>query len=376
MLFLTIMFITYSKALADNAFYKAHIHLAARSVLSEYNVPLKNKYSIFAVNLEQEDLTLRMKYYLRENTEKSILLGTEVKSLTLNLEDHTLINIDILEYQILKAALYDYNSQGVPSGYEFKKENGNLHGFTTLPSKTVINKGITIDSLAGLLKNPKALILEGTDKYLRIKYIKDYFNSYKREDKIPLTYFNYELEYILYGRVSDAGNLDKFRSDFILLRSALNLTHIMADKEKMAALEALSMTLTPGPEAEVTKVILAGIWSRIEAGNDWKLLIKDKGVEPIKSKEDWAISFNSIFKPEREDNYVKPKRESDFTYEDYLTVFLAVQNRTTQLLRTMDLMELNICCYEGPYFFIKDCFTGFSYSVALGGKTYEGEEIY
>lgn len=376
MVFLTLMFITYSKAIADNAFYKAHIHLASRSVLSEYNIPLKERYSIFSFNLKREDLTQRMKYYLNENVNKGILLGGEVKSVTLNLDDYYLFDPDILEYQILKAAEYDFADRKVPQDYEFNKENANLHGFAALPSKTAINKSITIDSLISLLKNPKALVLQGTAKHLRLKYLKSYFNNYRREEGIPETYFNYELEYILYGRVTDYGNLDKFKSDFILMRTALNLAHIISDKEKIASLEVLANTLTPGPEAEVTKAVLASIWARLEAGNDWKMVSKDKGVEPIKSKEDWAVSLKSIFKQSSEEGYVKPKRESDFTYEDYLTVFLAVQNRNTQLLRTMDLMELNICCYEGPDFSIKDCCTGFSYFIWLGGKSFEGKEIY
>ncbi len=370
-----LMFVGAALDQAEQVLCKEYIHLAGRSVLSEYHLALKERYNLFATNLDLHQQEHAMTFYLTENFQEQNTLSLSLDRLEISLHEFSLGNIDILELQILEAAIYppSYNSQETPELFlPLPLENS---GWGILPSKGYSGYSLNLTQLKEYFIGDAKTPLNGS-ALLRLRYIQKYFNHNKKEPFIPNSHFQNEAEYLLYGLTSDDGNLRRFQRDFIALRTLLNLVHIKSNPQKMKTLSVAASILTPGPKAVVTQLALAGIWAGFEASNDWKLLVDGKGVEPIKREEHWALSFDSISANSEAGNYVNPRKESSVGYEKYLDTFLLLQNRETQLLRILDLIQINLCCITKSHFLVQECYTGFSYEITINGVGYAGTETY
>ena len=370
-----LMFVGAAINQAEQVLCKEYIHLAGRSLLSEYHIPLKERYNLFAtdLNLHQQEST--MTFYLTENFRKQYTLSLNLDSLKMSLHEFSLGNIDVLEHQILEATTY-------PPSHNIKETTGAFRplplettGWGILPSKGHSGYSLNLTQLKEYFRGEATNPLNGSALF-RLCYIQKYFNHNKRTTFIPNSHFQNEAEYLLYGLPSDDENLRRFQRDFTALRTLLNLAHIKSDPQKMKTLSVAASILTPGPKAVVTQLALAGIWAGFEANNDWKLLVNGEGVEPMKGEEHWALSFDAISKNREAGNYVSPKKESSVGYEKYLNGFLLLQYRETQLLRILDLIQINLCCITKAHFLVQECYTGFSYEITINGVEYVGTEIY
>lgn len=384
MLILIFSFLSASKTMAEKTMAKAYIHSASRSVLSEYNVLLKTKYNLFATDVNKLGLRQRAGYYLDYNFYIQRLIDLQMERLSMEFDDYALTNLNVFEEELEKIIIFPPSWENMPEDLPFENPFGDQL-FSNLPSKGQANSLLNIESLKMLLSNPGSGLDQGKGKYARCKYILDYFNYFKRKNQINYTFFSNEAEYILYGKFSDLENLARFKIDFIAIRGILNIMHIKSDSEKMEKLSLTANLLTPGPEAEATLLLLMTAWASAEAINDWRLLESGCGVEAVKGKNDWAINLNSVIKslfqtdseePESINSFIKPERESDFKYENYLKIFLLCQKRESQILRILDLIEINIKCLQEETFNIRECYTGFSYIISINGKGYNGEEKY
>src|SRR5665648_151183 len=188
------------------------------------------------------------------------------------------------------------------------------------------------------------------------------------------SFFKDEVEYILYGKFSDAKNKSKFKSDFIKFRMALNLAHIYTDNIKVREITALANVLTPGPAAIGTQGIIAATWAYTESLNDAKLLDAGKEVALIKRRENWATDINSY--ESIKDGMIEPSGNKGYSYEDYLKIFIYLEDREIKLLRIMDLIQINLIGNYDNGFLIRNCFSGFEYSVTANEKKFYYEEKY
>jgi len=376
MVALVFAFIHGASLMAEKSMARGFIHLGSRSVLSEYNSVLKDRYNIFATDLDYREMEGRLRYYLESNLSDHGLIPMEVDNIQIDLSEYSLVCVDQLEKQIIDAALFPpvYKNHGCELSYNREWSQTALGN--SLPSQGAGTFFFNIDLLNITSLNFKEIIKSGGSKALVNEYIIKYFNYNEREEWATSGYFSNEIEYILYGKSEDQSNLKRYQIDYIAFRTLLNLVHIKSDPKKMEILLLAAAAITPGPEAPITQLVLASAWAAAEGYNDWKLIINDHGVPLVKGLDDWALSFKQIDKIASSSNYIEPKGKSSFKYVDYLRLFLIVQKREIQLLRVMDIMQINMAGLQSPCFLIKEHYVGFDLLTRINGKTYHAEEFY
>ena len=215
----------------------------------------------------------------------------------------------------------------------------------------------------------------GTDLYFINKYIKGYFNS--GVDKLNTnTFFGNEVEYILYGKLNDAGNKEAFLNDFKRLRLLINSAYLYADTEKRAAILALAEVLTPGPAALATAIALTEAWALAESMNDVKLLEIGENVSFIKTDATWALGIEAATSGLISKDGIRPSVTDGLSYSEYLQLFLAFLDEGTKMVRMMDLIQLNIKGNVNHSFNVKYCYVGLEYEAQINGKRYRYVQKY
>lgn len=165
-------------------------------------------------------------------------------------------------------------------------------------------------------------------------YDYDFFDKYNKD-----SYFKRgEIEYILYGKDNEGKNISLTIAKMFSVRVALNAIHVYMDKDKMLFSNSIATGVagwTGFGVPLVSNIIRVG-WSIGESLIDMKKLLKGQAVAVIKVyPEEWELDVGLI-KPEG-------KRSSlEFTYHDYLRVFLITLKEETKLRRLIHLIELNL----------------------------------
>lgn len=200
----------------------------------------------------------------------------------------------------------------------------------------------------------------GRDKELLRKilvgqYIFDKFNDYISGEK--KNQLNYEIEYILFGNGCDRDNLKECINKIILLREGFNFLFLLKDSTKRNEAYELALTIVgyTGMPAIVrlTQFLIMAAWSYAESVVDAKNLLEGEKVSLIKKADEWNLSLSNIKSLKSDNN--KNKVESGLTYEDYLRYLLISQDKYTQVIRMLDLMELNIQDKCNVNFQMKQC---------------------
>lgn len=200
----------------------------------------------------------------------------------------------------------------------------------------------------------------GRDKELLRKilvgqYIFDKFNDYISGEK--KNQLNYEIEYILFGNGCDRDNLKECINKIILLREGFNFLFLLKDSTKRNEAYELALTIVgyTGMPAIVrlTQFLIMAAWSYAESVVDAKNLLEGEKVSLIKKADEWNLSLSNIKSLKSDNN--KNKVESGLTYEDYLRYLLISQDKYTQVIRMLDLMELNIQDKYNVNFQMKQC---------------------
>ncbi len=202
-----------------------------------------------------------------------------------------------------------------------------------------------------------------------------HFKNAQNQNTGKETFFLNEAEYILKGKMSDEDNRKAFRGDLLLLRNVPNLIFIYGDPVKKAELTAAAALITPGPGAIITQLILAEAWALAESENDVRLLEHGKKVPIYKTSITWAVDLQSIV-DNKEVEYIDTKSTTGLTYQGYLQVFLFFQDKSTQLTRVMDLIQINM---QGNYdgsFLIRDYNLGFDFKAKIDGREYAYKHKY
>lgn len=186
----------------------------------------------------------------------------------------------------------------------------------------------------------------------------------------------YEVEYILYGKDRDKDNLEAAALRLVLLREAVNGVCLFADasRRKQAETAALVIsTLLLSPElADVLTPVILFSWAYVESLQDVRILLDGGTISPVKTKDQWRTPIYKILMP-----YPNARAKSDqggWSYEDYLRIFLYLENSRKKTFRLMDVMEMNIRQTEGNKNFQLDwCMDMFRMKVET--QTVYGQEI-
>jgi hypothetical protein len=144
----------------------------------------------------------------------------------------------------------------------------------------------------------------------------------------------------------------------------------------MAAIEKYIATLPPGASVVGTAVIVA-LWASAESENDVNMLLDGKKVALYKTKQQWALSLeNAVKMIFGGENYTEPVDKKGQEYEDYLMMLLYLEDRETKLVRTMDLIQLNLRASYNSSLLLKEFYTGFHVSADVDGREYSYVHTY
>lgn len=158
----------------------------------------------------------------------------------------------------------------------------------------------------------------------------------------------YQIEYILYGKNSDAANLRSSVELLYALRATVNLNSIFMDSEKKSEAEAVATGLCylmAVPQlSELLTTIILGVWAFAEAAVDVHQLLDGGKVPLMKSSNEWNTSLVGLFSGNL---FGEGKNMTGLSYEDYLRVFLGMMNKKDKAARSLDVVEMDIRQTEG-----------------------------
>ncbi|MGI6256460.1 MAG: DUF5702 domain-containing protein [Anaerovoracaceae bacterium] len=385
MISVTFLYIRASIKVAAVGYCDGLLNLSARSVLSEYNKELKEEYGIFAFYGMERDIEDSMKLYINYTLDKNDHLF--LNSLRVDVSEESLLNTNAFEQEIIQYTKYAM-ARGIidkivdPSGggEDVPPVSGNRvlrnkRVIDSLPSAALGDNGSLLTGAIEGLGQADQIFKEGSDRFFTNQYIMMHFKNAQNQNTGKNTFFVNEAEYILKGKLGDEANRKAFRRDLILLRNVPNLIFIYADPVKRSELATAAALITPGPGALLTQLILAEAWALAESENDVRLLEHGKKVPVYKTPVTWAVDLQSIV-DNTEVDYIDTKSPTGLTYQGYLQLFLFFQDRSTQMARMMDLIQINMQGNHDASFLIRDYNLGFDYKAKIDGREYVYKDKY
>ncbi len=372
-----------SQRVATIGYTNSILTLSFKSIMSEYNLELKDKYGLFAFQGQSSDVERKIGFYSNYSFDNRESIN--LQSINANVSKYSLADINIAKEQFVDYSKYALgkNLFSKLTGEEEKKTVVDNRKERVLRNEGIINtlpsRGLKDDSplwkkISGIDNVEAAITNTEPAGVLLDQYIINMFGNYHKQIK-KSTYFKGELEYIINGDFSDKKNYKECLNDIELLRNVLNIAHIMMDPTKMAKIQSASQAVTPGPLGALTQGALIELWAYTEAKNDIKLLENGKKVPFIKTDANWATDLSNIISNTNLD-YIEPKVNQGLTYEGYLLVFLTQTREDIKVTRALDLIQINMKVLYDRSFLILEHNTGFDVLVRVNGKNYAYKEEY
>ena len=182
------------------------------------------------------------------------------------------------------------------------------------------------------------------DQYLRWK-TSSFTNDLHHES------CSYELEYILNGKNTDEANFRDTVAKLFVMREAQDTMAVFRDEGKKAQCRALAgvialLLFNPEIEEPLTDMLLF-TWGFAESVVDMRTLLKGGRIPLIKRGEEFRIKTVAglplfLAMPVSAESSSKGQ-----SYEDYLMLLLALENKSKKVMRAMDVVEMNMRTKEG-----------------------------
>jgi|GEM_PF-3243136 len=242
----------------------------------------------------------------------------------------------------------------------------------SLPSHEFAEKNSTLKfSLPRLenIGNLRDVLEKGVQMYLVDRYIMTYMTHYISEHHPEKNFYCNEIEYILYGNSDDNMNHECFARDFRVLRTGLNIVHILSDPIKKSQAAAMAAGIAAGPLSGLADAAIITAWAAAEAENDLKLIENGKRVSIIKTVDDWALSLDNLLKSVGGILAGSSGGDRGSSYGDYLELFLLLETNEAKLFRTMDIIQINMQYRYDRNFLMKERYCGFTYKAFIDRKT-------
>lgn len=188
---------------------------------------------------------------------------------------------------------------------------------------------------------------ELTENVLFSEYLMRYLGHFSKErDGSAL---DYEVEYVIAGKATDAENLKSVLHKLLAMREAANATYLFADKEKcgeaeVAALAISVVLLVPELKEAFKTAILLG-WAYAESVYDLRVLVRGGRIPLIKDKTSWHYGLTSILEDVWETLWNGEgvhDEDKGLCYEEYLKILLLLLREEDLLPRAMDMVEADI----------------------------------
>lgn len=215
-----------------------------------------------------------------------------------------------------------------------------------------------------------SLLAQGEEKLLLLAYAVQKFGHYGevRENAA----LDYQLEYLLGKKGSDAENLRAAVRKLALLREGANAAYLYGDTGKRAEISAMAagvsaVTLAPYLQPLLETSILFA-WAYIESIQDVKLLLEGGRVPLIKTASTWQTDLSNILEFSGEP--VAAEGTQGFTYGQYLAALLFFEEEEELLYSMMDVMEMDIrkTAYH-ENFRMDGCISGFRAAVVFENES-------
>lgn len=179
-----------------------------------------------------------------------------------------------------------------------------------------------------------------TDRVLIQNYLREHFHTYLEPG--TGTGLVYGTEYIIGGKPSDRENLEAVAGRILALREAQNLAALSKDARRMAEAQSFATVLAgisgnPAIIAAVKWGILSA-WAFVESILDLRTIFNGEKVPVIKSPDQWTSGLSGLTECMNGGFRAKSVKQG-MSYENYLSVFLAILMERDLGLRSLDLME-------------------------------------
>jgi hypothetical protein len=389
MILLTIAFVQVTIRVSGESTGQSVALLSGRSLLSEFDLNLKNEYGLFAYRGDSALLAAQMDYYMIPFYQDNpyYRLGETVVDTT----KYRLSNPQVMQDSVTEYMLYAATKDLVDLVVDQDKEVGsqvseiplypvgrvlrNRKIIESLPSYSLGVQTGLLDAVKAGLPNWKSVFRNTSKNFLVNQYILMNFKNAQSDLPERKTFFNYEAEYIIKGDYDDQNNKRYFRRDLLLLRNAMNLVTIYTNPQMSEQVLVAANVISPGPASFVTQILIAEAWALAEAENDVRILEHGKKVPIQKSQMTWAIDIQSVIDG-TDCGYIDTKATYGLDYQGYLQIFLFFENKNVKLTRMMDLIQINI---QGNYdrtFLINDHQVGLGYETKINYFTIRGETEY
>ena len=376
MITITVGFVILAKDKGEMGKIDAIMAVSGRSVMSEYSVPLKERYGLFAVDMTPVELGKRLEFYAKINDSKLNMGNMSVKTSKYSLGNFNHLEEEIVEYYkflVAKNFLEKDSKPDTSSNKESKYRTlKNTNVIEMLPSNKFTDNKFNADEVADGFKNPNGFFDKSKKNVIINSYILEVFSHNMKNFKQE-TFFKNEVEYIIAGKKSDKYNLDVVKNRIVLARNVINFGTLMKSPSMLAKVDLVASLA--GPASSAAKLALAEAWALAESINDYKVLIHGGKIPNVKTQSDWCVDLKGVAEG-RGQGYIDNHCYKGMDYDNYLQILLGFCNREEKLARMLDLMQINI---QGTYdrdFLAITSQTGFSYSVNINGRKYKYEEMY
>jgi len=196
------------------------------------------------------------------------------------------------------------------------------------------------------------------DNVLFREYVQQRAANYANTGEDDTRRLDYELEYTLIGKESDAENLKAVAARLLLIREAINFSYLISEQSKAAEAEAMAIALVGvlgiPPLVEAMKWGLLLAWAYGESVLDVRTLLAGGKVPIMKNAASWELPLQRLPKFFTEPFSVRRDKSSGVTYANYLKILFYLGNIENQTYRFMDLMEGRIRAMPGNEGFAMD----------------------
>lgn len=181
------------------------------------------------------------------------------------------------------------------------------------------------------------------DEMWFLKYLESHYGCYGRV--LPDRALDYEMEYILQGKGSDAENIEGVAKNLIKIREISNLAYLAKDAKKQAEAGELAVALMGWtllePVIAATKWGILASWAYVESVLDVRALLEGRRIAWMKTGEQWTSGLGGM--KNTMDGFVMSKDcENGWDYTRYLQFLLCLKKDSGINYRSMDLIEVNI----------------------------------
>ncbi len=368
---LAVMLVTFSKEKAEIGRADSLLSLSSRSVLSQYCIPLKERYGIMAMDTTPLKIENGLRFYMMQNDP-----DLNIESINVKMQGYTLFDIENIEGEIEEYFLFLLGKDLLAKDNANDQRDDTLvlrnkKIISMLPSGAKSGSNVSVDAIAEVLEDVDNFF-DTTKRAAAVnEYLMRVCNNHSSDD--GETFFKNEIEYLIQGELADCENYLQVKNKIKLLRNIVNFATIFSTPALLEEVSALAATT--GIAIGAATIMIAEGWALLEAQNDVAILENGGKIPILKTKETWATDIGSIAAGKKE-GYTDKHCETGMDYEDYLRVFLYFTDKETKLTRFMDLMQLYV---QGKYdenFLVKTTCTGYSFDAKINGRKYKYVEKY